>query len=96
VGKSIGRVSIVLYGMVQADGEESQRSSAQGYIIDRDIVTVGVCEDGCGGRCGCFVRRVQGVFVYGRYRPALMISLAGARARLPAQQSSPGQQLSRS
>jgi hypothetical protein len=79
-------------------GGQSRVSAVQraGYIIDRDIVTVSVCDDGCGVWCGCFVRRMQGVFVYGRHRPALMISLAGARAQLPAQQSSPGQQLSRS
>jgi hypothetical protein len=39
----------------------------------------------------CFVR-LQGLFVYGRHRPALMISLAAAQTRLPAQHSSPGQQ----
>jgi hypothetical protein len=49
---------------VQYDaGGRSRISAVQraGYIIDRDIVTVGVCDDGCGGWCGCFVRRVQGV-----------------------------------
>jgi hypothetical protein len=56
VGKSIGRVSIVLYRVEQVDVEEFQRSSAQGYIIVRDIVTVGVCDGRCGGWCGCFVR----------------------------------------
>jgi hypothetical protein len=43
------------------DDEELQRSSAQGYIIVRDSVTVGVCDDGSGRWCGCFVRWVQGV-----------------------------------
>jgi hypothetical protein len=82
VGLSIGRVeSIVLRSVECVDDEKLQRSSAQGYIIVREIVTAGVCDDGCGRWCGCFVRRVQGVFVYGRHRPALMISLAAARAR---------------
>jgi hypothetical protein len=33
---------IVLYGVVCAKVEELQRTSAQGYIIVRDIVIVGV------------------------------------------------------
>jgi hypothetical protein len=91
----IGRVvPIVLCDVVYAIVEEPQRSSAQGYIIVRDIVTVDVCDDGCGQWRGCFLR-LQGLFVYGRHWPTPMISLAAARApraRLPAQHSSPGQQ----
>jgi hypothetical protein len=49
VGISIARVvPIVLYSGKFVNGEEFQRSSAQGYIIDRDIVSVGVCDDGDG------------------------------------------------
>jgi hypothetical protein len=59
VGTSIERaVSIVLYNeeVECAIVGGLQRSSAQGYIMVRDIVTVGVCDDGCGRWCGCFVR----------------------------------------
>jgi hypothetical protein len=57
VGISIGwAVSIVLYSVESANVEQLQRSSAQGYMIVRDIVTVGRCDGGCGGWCGCFVR----------------------------------------
>lgn len=53
-------VTIVLCSYDGGGVGELQRSSAQGYIIVRDIVTVGVCDGGSGRRCGCF-EPLQGV-----------------------------------
>jgi hypothetical protein len=88
------RVPIVLYSVCGKSVRTLKSFSGparRGYIIVRDIVTVGVCEGRWGRWCGCFVE-LQGLFVYGRHRPTSMISLADARARMPAQHSSPGQQ----
>jgi hypothetical protein len=55
VETSTGRVVPIVLYKVEVECAivgELQRSSTQGYIMVRDIVTVGVCDDVCGRWCG--------------------------------------------